>query len=123
MGGFMFLKHFLLKKIVILFLFFSAEDNLLRKAKGMLPEIGNFLKNPGVIKPLPKGNDQHLIPTLLAQKEQDICDEERDCLSNYLCLSFEKLRDHSKDVASLLHATIDFISKYQPGKLLLYTVN
>ena len=69
------------KKNVILFLFFfSAEDNLLRKAKGMLPEIGNCLRNPGVIKPIPKGNDQNLIPTLLAQKEQDICDEERDCL-------------------------------------------
>lgn len=46
----------------------------------MLPEIGNCLRNPGVIKPIPKGNDQNLIPTLLAQKEQDICDEERDCL-------------------------------------------
>lgn len=45
------------------------KDNLLRKAEGMLPDIKNFLKNPGVIKPLPKGNDQHLIPTLLPQKD------------------------------------------------------
>ena len=80
-------------------------------------EIGIFLKNPGVIKPLPKGNDQHLMMTLLPQRDDYICDAERDCLSNYLCLSFQKLRDHSTDVTSLLHATIDFINKYQPGKL------
>lgn len=89
--------------------------------EGMLPDI-IFLENPGVIKPLPTGNDQHLIPTLLPQKDQGICDQERDCLSNYLCLSFEKLRDPSEDVASLLHVTIDSISKHQPGTLLVYTI-
>lgn len=87
----------------------------------MLPDI-IFLENPGVIKPLPTGNDQHLIPTLLPQKDQGICDQERDCLSNYLCLSFEKLRDPSEDVASLLHVIIDSISKHQPGTLLVYTI-
>lgn len=52
--------------------FFLAEENLLRKGECMLPDIKTFLENPGVIKPLPTGNDQHLIPTLLPQKDQGI---------------------------------------------------
>ena len=108
-----------LKKIVILFLFFFCRRQPFKESKRHASRNRKLFEKSRCHQTYTKGKWPKLNSYITGTEGTRHLWWKRDCLSNYLCLSFEKLRDHSEDVASLLHATIDFISKYQPGKLLL----
>lgn len=87
---------------------------MIKKARNLHTEIVHFVENHK-LRPLPRGNDKHLIPTLIPTKEDDAAtDEQKSELASYLVANFKKLQDFTtQDVASLLHATVEFVYNYK----------
>lgn len=100
----------------------SEGYKLLESAKLMKRQIGVFVKTHKVTVPLPRGKNREWLE-VRTDKSSHLNEDERDRITNYLCMNFKELRNlGNPEVASLIHDTIEYIITHrrkQRGKVMI----